>query len=73
MGLVQMAPLLVALTQSPEPPPLNDLPLDSVAATLARLVRGTGIAVLANGDLSRDGVVRIVEAAVGGGTAWRSR
>jgi CubicO group peptidase (beta-lactamase class C family) len=34
--------------------------------------RGIGIALLANGDLSRDGVVRIVEAAVGGGTAWRS-
>jgi hypothetical protein len=34
-------------------------------------VRGRGIAVLANGDLSRAGVVRIVEAALGGGTAWR--
>jgi CubicO group peptidase (beta-lactamase class C family) len=34
--------------------------------------RGIGIALLANGDLSRDGVVRIVEAAVGGGTGWRS-
>jgi CubicO group peptidase (beta-lactamase class C family) len=34
--------------------------------------RGVGIVVLANGDLSRDAVVRIAELAVGGETAWQA-
>jgi CubicO group peptidase (beta-lactamase class C family) len=34
--------------------------------------QGAGIALLANGDLSRDGVVRIVQTALGGGTRWQS-